>query len=125
MLLFLPDKVYVFLVSNSQIGLGWEAFLNPSQHSFEFPSAVPVAGGGGGPAQGGACLVSLLSFCPGSSVAPAPSHHCPHPSWAAFFPSRKPEVGGMGGEPEALYDLQSPSSQVIESHNRGSTSYLT
>lgn len=70
-LLFLLDKVCVFLVSNFETGL--EAFLNPSQHSFEFPGSVPMVGGA---AQGGVCLVSLLSLFSGSIVSPAPSCHC-------------------------------------------------
>lgn len=58
-LLFLLDKVCVFLVSNFETGL--EAFLNPSQHSFEFPGSVPMVGGGL-PKEEFALFPSFLSF---------------------------------------------------------------
>lgn len=89
---FFPNKVRVFLVSNSLTGQ--EAFLT-SEQPFEFPGPVPMTGEPC-PGRGSPCLSPFFLFWP------LPPHCCPHhPSWAAFSSPRNQGVG-VGGP------LQSP-----------------
>lgn len=98
---FLPDKVCVFLVSNSQTGL--EAFLNPSPQAFELPGSVPMAGAGwGAPREKLALFLSFLSLLL-TSVSPAPSCHRPPPQLGCLLSIQKTQGRGeAAGEPEAL-----------------------
>lgn len=111
-LLFLPDKVCVFLVSNSETGR--EAFLNPSQHFFEFPGSVPMAGG--------PCpersLPCFSPFCSGNSVSLALSCHCHHLDCLLFFQEAPGGEGcvwlknqGAFAIAEPLFTSQSPTTE--------------
>ena len=109
--LFLPDKVCVFLVSNSQTGQ--EAFLNPSPHAFELPGSVPMAGAGwGAPREELALFLSFLSLLGLVCPLPLPAT-APHLSWAAFFPSRKPRGGGRRLESQRPFAITEP---LLTSH---------
>lgn len=94
LLLVLPDKVCVFLVSSSPSGQ--EAFLNPSQRSFELFGSVPLAGGGAGGCPGGnlTCFSPLFLF--GEQRVPCPVLLALPPQPGCLL-SILETLGGLGG----------------------------
>lgn len=118
-LLFLPDKVCIFPVSNSETG--WEAFLNPSQHFFEFPGSVPMVGGPF-PERSLPCF---SPFCSGSSVSPALFCHCCQLVCLLFIQEAPGGERCLRLKSKELFAIAEPlfTSHRV-SHNRGLRNYL-